>query len=88
MAGINDPFTFIKAETYFERASDWGGPTRLESINDKPPSTAPEPTFWHGANLKFDDGTLAVVQFIRPTLFRVRYDPTVTDQEGYDDASR
>jgi hypothetical protein len=35
-----------------------------------------------------DDGTLCVVQYVRPTLWRVRYDPTVNDLHGYDDANR
>jgi len=85
---MDDPINFITAEEYYQRAQGWAGPTRVTSLSQTPPATAPLPEFWHGVTLTFDDNTLCVVQFVRPTLFRVRYDPAVRDPGDYDDANR
>ena len=85
---MDDPINFITAEEYYQRAQGWVGPARVTSLSQTPPNTAAQPKSWRGVTLTFDDSTLCVVQFVRPTLFRVRYDPAVRNPEEYDDANR
>ncbi|KAI5820272.1 alpha-1,4-glucan lyase [Pyronema omphalodes] len=92
MSGISDPLNYCRAEDYFDTAKAWGGPKRVVSVSRDPPKprdpTACSPyreTHYHGLTLTFDDVTLCVVQFIRPTVFRVRYDPSVRDPSEYGD---
>lgn len=87
MAGLSDPLNFVKAENYFGTGAYWTGPTKITSINKTPPTTAVSPDHWRAVNITFDDGTIAVIQFVRPTLFRVRYDPAVTNANDYEDFS-
>lgn len=87
MAGLQDPLNFVTAEQYFQQGKAWGGPTKITSINTTPPDTVKSVNHWHGVNVTFDDGTIAVIQFIRPTLFRVRYDPVVRNANDYEDFS-
>ena len=95
MAGRNDPLNFCRAEDYFDAVKAWGGPK--EVVSTSPASPAPRDptvssqfreTHYHGLTLRFDDGTLCVVQFIRPTVFRLRYDPSVRDPNDYGDENR
>lgn len=87
MAGRSDPLNFVKAEEYFQASTGWGGPTKVVSINRTPPTTAASPDHWRAVNITFDDGTIAVIQYLRPTVFRVRYDPGVTNANDYEDYS-
>ncbi|KAF8467697.1 glycosyl hydrolases family 31-domain-containing protein [Kalaharituber pfeilii] len=90
MAGLGDPLNFIKAEDFFDQASKWNDrqPEEIISVNQAVPPSAKVPDCWRAVNIEFNDGTWAVVQFIRPKLFRVRYDPTVdTNPDQYTDAS-
>ncbi|RPA94936.1 hypothetical protein L873DRAFT_1699735 [Choiromyces venosus 120613-1] len=84
---MDDPINFITAEEYYQQAHGWGGPTQITSLSEAVPSSAAQPEYWHGVTLTLDDNTLCVVQFVRPTLFRVRYDPAVRNLEEYDDAN-
>ena len=88
MAGLGDPLNYIKTEEYFTEAREWSGPSKIASINRTPPTSVKVPDGWRAVNILFDNGNWAVIQFIRPTLFRVRYDPTVTDPNQYEDTSR
>lgn len=95
MSGISDPLNYCRAEDYFDAAKAWGGPKRVVSVSRDPPKPrdpkACSPyreTHYHGLTLTFDDDTLCVVQFIRPTVFRVRYDPSVRDPSEYGDENR
>lgn len=85
---MNDPLNFCTAEDYFKEAPGWGGPTRINSILETPPADIKVKSSWHGVTLKFNDNTLCVVQYIRPTLWRVRYDPVVKDANEYSDVNR
>lgn len=85
---MNDPINFCTAEQYFSQLPSWKGPKEVTSISDTPPADIKVPASWHGVTLTFDDNTLCVVQFVRPTLWRVRYDTSVTDQNGYSDLNR
>lgn len=85
---MNDPINFCTAEEYFGGISNWTGPKQVNSVSDVPPADIRVKESWHGLTLSFDDDTLCVVQFIRPTVWRVRYDPAVKDRDGYSDLNR
>lgn len=85
MAGWNDPLNFTIAEDYFNEAKHWGGPKSVNEVLGAPPENIINKDYWRGVTLKFDDNTLAVIQFIRPTLWRVRYDPSVKSLNDYGD---
>ena len=87
MAGLQDPLNFVTAEQFFHQGKSWGGPSSIASINRIAPDTVKSVKHWRGVNVTFDDHTIAVIQFIRPTLFRVRYDPVVRDANDYEDFS-
>lgn len=90
VAEMGDPLRFCKAEEFFEasRSSGWKNPTTIVSASKYTPKDIQEKEHWHGVVLTFDDNTLCVVQFIRPTLWRLRYDPSVTDVNDYGDVNR
>jgi hypothetical protein len=95
MAGIGDPIKFVKAEDYFTAMNEdsWKGPTKIVAITAEPPKPLdpdnPEAAdYYHGVTLTFDDNTLCVIQFIRPTVFRVRYDPAVQNRDEYGDENK
>lgn len=85
MAGPDDRINFITAEKYFENLSAWEGPDEVVAILQDPPADISDPEYWRGVTLKFEQGELCVIQFIRPTLWRVRFDPTVRDLNDYGD---
>lgn len=85
---MNDPINFCTAEEYFSQLPGWKGPKQITSISDVAPADIKVPACWHGVTLTFDDSTLCVVQFIRPTLWRVRYDTSVKELNGYSDLNR
>lgn len=85
MAGFSDPLNFCKAEDYYSVALDWKGPQKIIGVDTTPPKSTKFPKNWHGVNLRFDDGTLGVVQFIRPCVWRVRYDPGFKTSDEYGD---
>lgn len=85
MAGWNDPLNFTIAEDYFNEAKYWDGPISIKEVLEAPPENIANKDYWRGVTLKFNDDTLAVIQFIRPTLWRVRYDPLVKSPNEYGD---
>lgn len=87
MAGLSDPLNYIKAEQYFQAGTGWSGPSTAVSIDKTPPTTVTSPEHWRAVNITFNDGTIAVLQFVRPTLFRLRYDPGVKQANDYEDYS-
>lgn len=85
---MSNPLNFCKAEEFFQGLPDWKGPTQIASISEAPPADIESKENWHGVTLTFDDATMCVVQFIRPTVWRVRYDPAVKDANEYSDLNR
>lgn len=98
--GTLDPLNFIKAEEYFDDARKglhWVGPTRVVDIDRVAPTTAKHPDHWHAVNITLESPSTApgvpptknivVIQFIRPTVFRVRFDPFVSKANDYEDFS-
>lgn len=85
---MNDPINFCTAEEYFKEIPNWGGPTKVVSASTTPPADIKDKAGWHGVNLTFDDGTVCVIQYVRPTLWRVRYDAAVRDSSEYSDLNR
>nr|CAB52201.1 alpha-1,4-glucan lyase [Morchella vulgaris] len=85
MAGLSDPLNFCKAEDYYAAAKGWSGPQKIIRYDQTPPQGTKDPKSWHAVNLPFDDGTMCVVQFVRPCVWRVRYDPSVKTSDEYGD---
>jgi hypothetical protein len=97
MAGREDPIKFVKAEDFFNAMnstnSGWNSPKEVVNISSKPPKDLDPDNpnaadYYHGVTVTFDDETLCVMQFIRPTAFRVRYDPAVRNSDEYGDENR
>lgn len=90
MSGVDDPINFITAEDFYSGAAKWNTPKTITKVHDRAPANIKFKEYWHGVTLEFNDNTLCVVQFIRPTLWRIRYDPAVilldeyTDNNSYD----
>lgn len=85
---MSNPLNFCKAEEFFQELPKWTGPTQVTSVSEVPPADTESKENYHGVTLTFNDGTMAVVQFIRPTVWRVRYDPAVKNANEYSDLNR
>lgn len=85
MAGNTDPINFWKAEDYFDDIHSWDCPQEVEEIIPDPPADIADPNHWHGITLKFVGGKLCSLQYIRPTVWRIRFDPTVISHNEYKD---
>ncbi|KAI5839123.1 alpha-1,4-glucan lyase [Morchella snyderi] len=87
--GVVDPISFTKAEDYFARldTSGWICPEEVKSISvERPFKNDRGP--WRGITIEFGgrgEGKLCQLQFIRPTMWRVRFDPTITQKSDYTD---
>ncbi|KAH0607116.1 uncharacterized protein H6S33_003104 [Morchella sextelata] len=87
VSSLDDPLNFIRAEDFFASAQRFTGPTKIKKVQiSSNPRRPTDPIILErGIALLFDDRTICVIQFIRPTLWRVRYDPTVKSLNGYRD---
>lgn len=85
---MSNPLNFCTAEEYFKETPKWGGPTQVTSISETPPADVESKDHYHAVCITFNDGTLCSVQFIRPTVWRVRYDPAVKSPNEYSDLNR
>jgi len=83
LSGVDDPVNFIPAETFFSNAAaSFKGPQKITSVNTSSSTDAKDP-LRYALQLNFDDGTLALLQFVLPTIWRVRYDPQAKSVEDY-----
>ncbi|KAH0607355.1 uncharacterized protein H6S33_002389, partial [Morchella sextelata] len=76
MAGKTDPINFWRAEHVFSDIDSWERPQEVEEIITDPPADIADRKHWHGITLKFVGGKLCSLQYIRPTVWRIRFDPT------------
>lgn len=85
--GKTDPLNFVRAEDFFLSTQKFNGPTKIIAAQTTSyPAKNNEPIILErGIALFFDDETICVIQFVRPSLWRVRYDPTITALNGYRD---
>src|SRR5438034_2125011 len=86
VSGSSDPVNFIPAESFFNQATNFKSPKSVSSATSSNSTDKSDP-LRYAVELRFDDGTIALIQFVRPTVWRVRYDPTVTALSGYSDAN-
>ncbi|KAK7415851.1 hypothetical protein QQZ08_012222 [Neonectria magnoliae] len=85
---LRDPYIFVKAEDFF-------GGLDSNSSGVKQPATiayraedqlatdgSKNPACSHGAVFRFNDGSFLLIQFMRPRVWRIRFDPN--NQKGSD----
>lgn len=89
-AGSEDPVNFIPAESFFQPFQQPSQSIKVpKTIRSAKSSTSRDPSepLRYAAQLELDDGTFVLVQFVMPTVWRIRYDPTITVENGYSDAN-
>jgi hypothetical protein len=78
---LRDPFIFKPAENFFDEVDNVGSGTKQPSrvtYRDSDQLLAngqPNPACSHGRVFRFDDDSLLLLQFLRPKVWRVRFDP-------------
>lgn len=87
-----DPFTFQPADDFFADLDAGAVPThRPASVSyhatdqtPKPGSTNPV-SQKYGRIFRFDDGKYLVIQFLRPRVWRIRFNPRWSEASDYTD---
>ncbi|KZT58892.1 glycoside hydrolase family 31 protein [Calocera cornea HHB12733] len=83
VAGATDPLNFVPAEHFFARAAGYPhGPTTITNVHTSS-SLKPEDPLRFAAGLEFDDGTVCLIHFASPQVWRIRYDPTFKTISDY-----
>lgn len=85
MSGLGDPLNFVTAEACFKEMKTWPGPVSIKSVIMENPANIEEPNYGHRVTVTSNNDTLCIVQFIRPTVSRIRYDPAVKSKDEYGD---
>lgn len=76
-----DPYIFKKAEDFFRDLDNDSNGTKRPSIvsfndNDqKLKDGSPNPVCGHGRIFRFNDDSLLLIEFMRPKVWRIRFDP-------------
>ena len=78
-----DPYTFIKAEEFFEDKTSFHRPFKVTEYV-RTDGTFDE-VVTSGAVFRFNDQTLLLVQFIRPKVWRFRFDANVRNPSEFKD---
>jgi len=79
---LRDPYIFKPAEEFFAEIEEPNSGTKQPSkviCTDEDQLLAdgrPNPACSHGRVFHFDDSALLLVQFLRPKVWRVRFDPS------------
>lgn len=91
-AKLRDPCIFKKAEDFFNDIDNPGSgliqPGKLsfkdedQILSDK---KTKNPATSHGRIFRFNDGSLILIQFIRPRVWRIRFDPQAKSADQYTD---
>ncbi|KAI5919462.1 glycosyl hydrolases family 31-domain-containing protein [Camillea tinctor] len=78
---LRDPYIFVKADDFFQGLKAHNGdvkqPTTVSFQNNDQllDDGKPNPACSHGAVFRFDDDSLLLIQFMRPKVWRIRFDP-------------
>ncbi|KAG9081896.1 hypothetical protein FS749_007308, partial [Ceratobasidium sp. UAMH 11750] len=87
----NDVYRYVKAQDFFaDLDSDAGSRnyTRIENVQlYKEQNKAEQSLTHHGRAFKDDKGKIFLVEFIRPTMFRLRFNPEYTALTDYSDSN-
>lgn len=78
-----DPYTFIKAEDFFDGKSDFHRPFKVTEYVR--PDGSFDSIVETGAMFRFNDDTLLLVQFIRPKVWRFRFESKFRRPQQYKD---
>ena len=89
---LRDPYIFRKSEDFFQDIDNPGSPGLKQpskiSYQDSDqllPDKTVNPATSHGRIFRFDDGALLLIQFMRPRVWRIRFDPKATTGSQYSD---
>jgi hypothetical protein len=90
-AKFRDPYIFKKAEDFFQDIDNPGSglkqPSKI-SYKDEDQLTSDKktnPATSHGRIFRFNDGSLICIQFLRPRVWKVRFDPKAEAGSDYSD---
>ncbi|KAH7134411.1 glycosyl hydrolases family 31-domain-containing protein, partial [Dactylonectria macrodidyma] len=79
---LRDPYIFIKADDFFQGLDNpnAGDVKQPATISYKPDDQlladgSKNPACSHGNVFRFNDGSLLLIQFMRPRVWRIRFDP-------------
>jgi hypothetical protein len=90
-AKFRDPYIFKKAEDFFYDIDTSGSglkqPSKLSYREDDQtlPDNKPNPATSHGRIFRFNDGALILIQFMRPRVWRIHFDPKANSGSQYSD---
>lgn len=89
---LRDPYVFRKAEDFFNDIDDTGAlglkqPNKISYQDDDQllPDNKANPATSHGRIFRFNDGALILIQFMRPRVWRIRFDPKASSGSQYSD---
>jgi hypothetical protein len=88
---LRDPYIFIKSDDFFQGIDS--GSTQLNrpraitfNQNDQLLSNGNQnPACTHGRIFRFDDDSLLLIQFMRPKVWQIRFDPSNRSGEDFTD---
>jgi len=87
---LRDPYIFRKAEDVFNDLNNSTGlkqPTKI-SCQDGDQllfDGKTNPATSHGRIFRFNDGTILLIQFMRPRVWRIRFNPKASAGSDYSD---
>lgn len=85
---LRDPYIFVKADDFFNGldapSSDVKQPATISYKEEDQllENGKGNPACSHGKIFRFNDGALLLIQFMRPRVWRIRFDPN--NQKGSD----
>ncbi|KAK5651788.1 hypothetical protein OQA88_11655 [Cercophora sp. LCS_1] len=87
---LRDPYIFKKAEDFFGETDHASGLRQPAKVSYEPGDQLgvdgkTNPATSHGRIFRFNDGTLILIQFMRPRVWRIRFDPNATAGSDYTD---
>jgi alpha-glucosidase (family GH31 glycosyl hydrolase) len=77
----HDPYTFVKAEKFFKSKSSFNKPWKVVTREETPTLDITKT----GAVFRFNDNKLLLIQFIRPKVWKIRFDATNEKPSDYKD---
>lgn len=88
---FRDPYIFKRAEEFFQDIDNPGSglkqPSKItyKDEDQLTPDNKTNPATSHGRIFRFNDGSLLCIQFLRPRVWKVRFDPKAKAGSDYTD---